>query len=78
VVAKLPINSYTSLVVDSAHQHVFVSDSTSYAVPVAADGTFTLHDLPGTTRYVTCTVDYAGDALHQAGTASATVLVTRH
>lgn len=48
------------------------------AVPVAADGTFTVHDLPRTTRYVTYTVDYAGDALHQAGTASATVLVTRH
>ncbi|MGW2084777.1 Ig-like domain repeat protein [Streptomyces sp. NPDC001880] len=42
---------------------------------VAADGTFTIDDLPRTTGQVTYQVGYAGDALHSGSTASATVRV---
>ncbi|MFF2405402.1 Ig-like domain repeat protein [Streptomyces sp. NPDC058092] len=42
---------------------------------VAADGTFTVNDLPRATGQVTYEVGYAGDALHSASTASATVRV---
>ncbi|MER5180236.1 Ig-like domain repeat protein [Streptomyces sp. NPDC002896] len=47
------------------------------SVTVAADGTFTVNDLPRTNRDATYTVSYAGDDLHEASTASATVLVRR-
>ncbi|MBA2949089.1 Ig-like domain repeat protein [Streptomyces himalayensis] len=47
------------------------------SVTVAADGAFTINDLPRTNRDVTYTVTYAGDDLHEASTASATVLVRR-
>ncbi|WP_406383570.1 YncE family protein [Streptomyces sp. NBC_01618] len=42
---------------------------------VAADGTFTIDDLPRVTGDVTYEVGYAGDALHSGSTASATVRV---
>ncbi|MFB6714293.1 MULTISPECIES: hypothetical protein [unclassified Streptomyces] len=42
---------------------------------VAADGSFTINDLPRATGQVTYEVGYAGDALHSASTASATVRV---
>ncbi|MET9658951.1 Ig-like domain repeat protein [Streptomyces sp. NPDC006510] len=42
---------------------------------VAADGTFTINDLPRSTGEVTYEVGYAGDALHSGSTASATVRV---
>ncbi|MEU9317619.1 Ig-like domain repeat protein [Streptomyces sp. NPDC048295] len=42
---------------------------------VAADGTFTVSDLPRATGQVTYQVGYTGDALHSASTASATVRV---
>lgn len=42
---------------------------------VAADGTFTINDLPRATGEVTYEVGYAGDALHSGSTASATVRV---
>lgn len=44
---------------------------------VAADGTFTINDLPRATGEVTYTVSYAGDALHTDSTASGTVRVRR-
>lgn len=47
------------------------------SVTVAADGTFRINDIPRTTRSVTYTVSYAGDAVHEGSTASATVLVRR-
>jgi hypothetical protein len=47
------------------------------SVPVAADGTFTVRDLPRARRDVTYTVSYGGDALHSGSTASATVYVRR-
>ncbi|MEU0086503.1 Ig-like domain repeat protein [Streptomyces sp. NPDC006274] len=47
------------------------------AVPVAADGTFTVRDLPRARRDVTYTVSYGGDDLHSGSTASATVHVRR-
>ncbi|MFE6284833.1 Ig-like domain repeat protein [Streptomyces sp. NPDC057877] len=47
------------------------------SVTVAADGTFTIDDLPRTRREVTYTVSWPGDDLHQPSTASATVYVTR-
>jgi hypothetical protein len=47
------------------------------SVPVAADGTFTINDLPGTRGDVTYAVDWPGDDLHEASTASATVYVRR-
>lgn len=47
------------------------------SVPVAADGTFTVKDLPRARRDVTYTVTYGGDDLHTGSSASATVFVTR-
>ncbi|MGV9272575.1 Ig-like domain repeat protein [Streptomyces griseosporeus] len=47
------------------------------SVTVAADGTFTINDLPRSRRDVTYTVSWPGDDLHLASTASATVFVTR-
>jgi hypothetical protein len=47
------------------------------SVTVAADGTFTIDDLPRTRRSVTYTVSWPGDDLHTGSTASATVNVTR-
>ncbi|MFE6663337.1 Ig-like domain repeat protein [Streptomyces sp. NPDC057697] len=44
---------------------------------VAADGTFTIDDLPRAVGQVTYEVGYAGDALHAGTTASATVRVRR-
>jgi hypothetical protein len=46
-------------------------------VTVAADGTFTVNDLPRARRAVTYTVSWPGDELHRASTATATVSVTR-
>ncbi|MGW1027588.1 Ig-like domain repeat protein [Streptomyces sp. NPDC002577] len=48
------------------------------SVTVAADGTFTINDLPRTNRQVTYTVGYAGDDLHEGSSASAEVLVSKH
>ncbi|GHG99007.1 Ig-like domain repeat protein [Streptomyces rubradiris] len=47
------------------------------SVTVAADGTFTIDDLPRARRQVTYTVSWPGDDLHTDATASATVRVTR-
>ncbi len=47
------------------------------SVTVAADGTFTVDDLPRTRRDTTYTVSWAGDDLHEGSSASATVRVTR-
>ncbi|MFI2505670.1 YncE family protein [Streptomyces sp. NPDC018972] len=47
------------------------------SVTVAADGTFTIDDLPRTRRETTYTVSWPGDDLHEGSTASATVRVTR-
>nr|WP_257003197.1 hypothetical protein [Streptomyces sp. Alain-F2R5] len=47
------------------------------SVTVAADGTFTIDDLPRTRRDTTYTVSWPGDDLHAGATASATVRVTR-
>ncbi|GHB68966.1 hypothetical protein GCM10010377_69670 [Streptomyces viridiviolaceus] len=47
------------------------------SVTVAADGTFTVSDIPRTRRATTYTVSWPGDDLHQGSTASATVDVTR-
>ncbi|MER6613951.1 hypothetical protein [Streptomyces xantholiticus] len=47
------------------------------SVPVAADGTFTVNDMPRARRDVTYTVSYEGDDLHTGSSASATVYVTR-
>ncbi|CAM5584940.1 Ig-like domain repeat protein [Streptomyces griseomycini] len=47
------------------------------SVTVAADGTFTLDDMPRTRRETTYTVSWPGDDLHEGSTASATVHVTR-
>ncbi|MDN3260437.1 Ig-like domain repeat protein [Streptomyces sp. CSDS2] len=47
------------------------------SVTVAADGTFTVDDLPRARRQVTYTVSWPGDDLHTGATASATVRVTR-
>ncbi|MFF3394238.1 Ig-like domain repeat protein [Streptomyces sp. NPDC002669] len=44
---------------------------------VAADGTFTVNDLPRATGEVTYEIGYAGDDLHSGSTASATVRVRR-
>ncbi|MFF5155038.1 hypothetical protein ACFY3N_01990 [Streptomyces sp. NPDC000348] len=44
---------------------------------VAADGTFTVNDIPRTRRETTYRVGWQGDDLHQGTTASATVYVTR-
>ncbi|MFJ8545491.1 Ig-like domain repeat protein [Streptomyces sp. NPDC093586] len=46
------------------------------SVTVAADGTFTVDDLPRTRRDTTYTVSWPGDDLHTGSTASATVRVT--
>ncbi|MFI9342544.1 Ig-like domain repeat protein [Streptomyces sp. NPDC052773] len=46
-------------------------------VTVAADGTFTINDIPRTRREVTYTVTWPGDTLHTGSTASATVFVRR-
>ncbi|CAL9465840.1 hypothetical protein SUDANB145_02728 [Streptomyces sp. enrichment culture] len=46
------------------------------SVTVAADGTFTIDDLPRTRRDTTYTVSWPGDDLHAAATAAATVRVT--
>jgi hypothetical protein len=46
-------------------------------VAVAADGTFRINDLPRVRGSVTYTVSYAGDDVHAASTAEATVLVRR-
>ncbi|MEW2261003.1 Ig-like domain repeat protein [Streptomyces sp. NPDC047853] len=47
------------------------------SVTVAADGTFTVDDLPRARRNTTYTVSWPGDDLHEGSTASATVRVTR-
>ncbi|MEU3413055.1 Ig-like domain repeat protein [Streptomyces sp. NPDC006658] len=47
------------------------------SVTVAADGTFTVDDLPRTRREVTYTVSWPGDDLHTGATTSATVYVRR-
>jgi hypothetical protein len=47
------------------------------SVTVAADGTFTINDIPRTRRETTYTVSWPGDDLHHGSTASATVYVTR-
>ncbi|MET9017628.1 Ig-like domain repeat protein [Streptomyces olivaceoviridis] len=47
------------------------------SVTVAADGTFTVDDLPRTRREVTYTVGWPGDDLHTGATASVTVYVRR-
>ncbi|MGW0817523.1 Ig-like domain repeat protein [Streptomyces viridiviolaceus] len=47
------------------------------SVTVAADGTFTVNDIPRTRRATTYTVSWPGDDLHHGSTASATVDVTR-
>lgn len=47
------------------------------SVTVAADGTFTVDDLPRTRREVTYAVSWPGDDLHTGATASATVFVRR-
>ncbi|MFG2359156.1 Ig-like domain repeat protein [Streptomyces sp. NPDC048521] len=47
------------------------------SVTVAADGTFTINDIPRTRREVTYTVSWPGDDLHLSSTASATVYVRR-
>ncbi|WP_305785123.1 YncE family protein [Symbioplanes lichenis] len=47
------------------------------AVPVAADGTFTVSDKPAVGGTVAYVVSYAGDALHKPATASAAVAVSR-
>lgn len=46
-------------------------------VTVAADGTFTVNDIPRTRRETTYTISWAGDDLHTGSTASATVVVRR-
>jgi hypothetical protein len=46
-------------------------------VTVAADGTFTINDIPRTRREVTYTVTWPGDTLRTGSTASATVFVRR-
>jgi len=46
-------------------------------VTVAADGTFTINDIPRARREVTYTVTWPGDTLHTGSTASATVFVRR-
>jgi hypothetical protein len=47
------------------------------SVTVAADGTFTINDIPRTRREVTYTVSWPGDGLHEGSTASAEVYVRR-
>ncbi|MDO0912163.1 Ig-like domain repeat protein [Streptomyces sp. DT2A-34] len=47
------------------------------SVTVAADGTFTINDLPRTRGDADYTVSWPGDDLHEASTASATVYVRR-
>nr|WP_324788442.1 Ig-like domain repeat protein [Streptomyces sp. H51] len=47
------------------------------SVTVAADGTFTVDDLPRTRGDATYTVSWPGDDLHEGSTASATVYVKR-
>ncbi|MBN0045330.1 Ig-like domain repeat protein [Streptomyces actuosus] len=48
------------------------------SVTVAADGTFTVHDIPRTRRDVTYTVSWPGDDLHEGSTASATISIKNH
>ncbi|CCK27796.1 hypothetical protein BN159_3417 [Streptomyces davaonensis JCM 4913] len=47
------------------------------SVTVAADGTFTINDIPRTRRETTYKVTWPGDDLHTSSTASAEVYVTR-
>ncbi|MEU4483648.1 Ig-like domain repeat protein [Streptomyces purpurascens] len=47
------------------------------SVTVAADGTFTINDIPRTYGDVTYTVTWPGDALHEGSTASAEIYVRR-
>ncbi|MCX3062399.1 WD40 repeat domain-containing protein [Streptomyces beihaiensis] len=47
------------------------------SVTVAADGTFTIKDLPRERKDVTYTVSWPGDDLHEGSSASATVYVTK-
>ncbi|MDG9716328.1 Ig-like domain repeat protein [Streptomyces sp. DH24] len=47
------------------------------SVTVAADGTFTVHDIPRERREVTYTVSWPGDDLHEGSSAAATVFVRR-
>ncbi|MFF0227860.1 Ig-like domain repeat protein [Streptomyces sp. NPDC004629] len=47
------------------------------SVTVAADGTFTVEDIPRTRRDVTYTVSWPGDDLHTPSTASAAIRITR-
>jgi hypothetical protein len=47
------------------------------SVTVAADGTFTINDVPRTRREVTYTVSWPGDDLHEGSMASAEVYVRR-
>ncbi|WP_247695344.1 hypothetical protein [Streptomyces sp. B93] len=54
-----------------------LGSGTLSSVTVAADGTFTIDDLPRTRRDTTYTVSWPGDDPHQPSTAAATVYVTR-
>ncbi|WP_409469988.1 Ig-like domain repeat protein [Streptomyces sp. HC307] len=54
-----------------------LGSGTLSSVTVAADGTFTVNDLPRTRGDATYTVSWPGDDLHEASTASATVYVRR-
>ncbi|MBD0843125.1 Ig-like domain repeat protein [Streptomyces sp. TRM68416] len=54
-----------------------LGSGTLSSVTVAADGTFTVNDIPRTRRETTYTVSWPGDDLHEGATASATVYVTR-
>jgi hypothetical protein len=47
------------------------------SVTVAADGTFTVNDIPRERRDVTYTVSWPGDDLHEGSSAAATVFVRR-
>nr|WP_225837238.1 Ig-like domain repeat protein [Streptomyces sp. NK08204] len=47
------------------------------SVTVAADGTFTINDIPRTRREVTYAVSWPGDDLHEGSSAQATVFVRR-
>lgn len=47
------------------------------SVTVAADGTFTINDIPRTRREVTYMVSWPGDDLHEGSSAQATVFVRR-
>lgn len=54
-----------------------LGSGTLSSVTVAADGTFTINDIPRTRREVTYTVSWPGDDLHSASSASATVYIRR-